>query len=207
MPDPDAGPDPVPGPDAPDPTGRGESAEAADLDHRPDGLDLARAQTSSAAGAATTPAKRPRSRSGDPRRAFLGFRGRRGEPQLSSAHPDGRDPQGLSGEVARLIGERGWGLDLQVRGVFGRWSEIVGAEIGAHSTPESLTDGVLVVRTDSTAWATQLKLLASTIVKRLNTELGDGTVTVVEVLGPLAPSWKHGRRGVRDARGPRDTYG
>ena len=86
-------------------------------------------------------------------------------------------------------------------------TEIVGPEIGAHSTPESLVDGVLVVRTESTAWATQLKLFAASVVKRLNEELGDGTVTVVEVLGPHAPSWKHGRRGTRDGRGPRDTYG
>ncbi len=94
-----------------------------------------------------------------------------------------------------------------MRGVFGRWAEILGEEIGAHSTPESLTDGTLVVRTDSTAWATQLRLLASTVVQRLNQELGAGTVTVVEVVGPLGPSWKHGRRGLRDGRGPRDTYG
>ncbi|UMG94181.1 DciA family protein [Nocardioides sp. TF02-7] len=91
--------------------------------------------------------------------------------------------------------------------MFARWAEVVGPEIGAHSTPETLVDGTLVVRTDSTAWATQLKLLAAGVVKRLNAELGDGTVTVVEVLGPHAPSWKHGRRGLRDGRGPRDTYG
>ena len=48
---------------------------------------------------------------------------------------------------------------------------------------------------------------ACRVVKRLNAELGDGTVTVVEVLGPTAPSWKHGRLGTRDGRGPRDTYG
>ena len=107
----------------------------------------------------------------------------------------------------RLIDGRGWGLDLQVRGVFARWAEIVGPEIGAHSTPESLTDGTLVVRTDSTAWATQLKLLAATVVRRLNEELGTGTVTVVEVLGPHAPTWKHGRRKAPGSRGPRDTYG
>ena len=68
-------------------------------------------------------------------------------------------------------------------------------------------DGTLVVRTESTAWATQLRLLSSTVLKRLNEELGSGTVKVVEVQGPRGPSWKHGKRGVRDGRGPRDTYG
>ncbi|KAA1426858.1 DUF721 domain-containing protein [Nocardioides antri] len=135
-------------------------------------------------------------------------RARRGsQGGMSGAYPDERDPQLLGGEVGRLVDQRGWGLDLQVRGVFARWEEVVGEEIGAHSTPETLTDGTLVVRTDSTAWATQLRMLAPTLVKRLNTELGTGTVTAVEVLGPLAPTWKHGARGLRDGRGPRDTYG
>lgn len=186
------------------------------VEHRADGLDLARAQMLGTAGASTTPAgRRPRRGSGSGSGSSSGSgtgwtpRGRRvrGEAQLSSAYPDGRDPQGLGSELGRLIDGRGWALDLQVRGVFARWAEIVGAEIGAHSTPESLVDGTLVVRTDSTAWATQLKLLAATVVKRLNEELGHGTVTVVEVLGPHAPSWKHGRRKAPGSRGPRDTYG
>lgn len=181
------------------------SGESPTEPHHSDGLDLARSLMRGTAGSSTTPARRrtPRKDGGTGTRSQR----RSGESQFSGAHPDGRDPQTLGPEVQRLIDQRGWALDLQVRGVFGRWTEIVGAEIGAHSTPETLVDGVLVVRTDSTAWATQLKLFAATVVKRLNEELGDGVVTVVEVLGPRAPSWKHGRRGISDARGPRDTYG
>jgi predicted nucleic acid-binding Zn ribbon protein len=63
------------------------------------------------------------------------------------------------------------------------------------------------VETDSTAWATQMRLLAGTVVRRLNQELGDGTVAVIDVQGPAGLSWKRGRRSVRDGRGPRDTYG
>lgn len=107
----------------------------------------------------------------------------------------------------RLVSRQGWELDLKVQGVFGRWAELVGPEVGGHCTPESLADGRLVVRTDSTAWATQLKLLAPTVVRRLNEELGHGTVTHVEIVGPHLPSWKKGLRSVRDGRGPRDTYG
>jgi predicted nucleic acid-binding Zn ribbon protein len=109
--------------------------------------------------------------------------------------------------LGRLVDERGWEVDLRVHAVFGRWTELVGPEIGAHVTPESFDAGRLVVRTDSTAWATQLKLLAGSVVKRLNEELGHGTVRVIEVLGPHGPSWKKGRFGTRDGRGPRDTYG
>lgn len=191
-----------------------EGTEAAGVpepeeEHRAYGLDLARSLTLGTAAAGTTPARRrlPRSSEGRPAGGSFRGRGRPGETQFSGARPDGRDPQGLGSEVGKLVDARGWALDLQVRGVFGRWTEIVGDEIGAHSTPESLTDGTLVVRTDSTAWATQLKLFSATLVQRLNAELGHGTVSVVEVLGPHAPSWKHGRRGLRDGRGPRDTYG
>lgn len=161
-----------------------------------DGLDLARAQTRATAG--STPAARRR-------------RGRRRPPadgtQVSGAHPDDRDPQLLGAMVDKLIGDQGWELELRVRGVFVRWPELVGDEVGAHSMPETFTDGKLVVRTDSTAWATQLKLLAPTVLRRLNEDLGDGTVTVLEVLGPHGPSWKKGRLSSRDGRGPRDTYG
>lgn len=197
-------------PDDPDrtetPTSAGDSPDPDVEEHRPEGLDLARAILRGTAGARAS--DRPRRRtSGTGKGNRLWRRSRAQDVPTSGAHPGERDPQLLGAEVARIIEERGWGLDLQVRAVFARWPEIVGPEIGAHSTPEALTDGTLVVRTDSTAWATQLKLLASSLVKRLNGELGEGTVTVVEVLGPTAPSWKHGRLGTRDGRGPRDTYG
>ncbi|MEQ6900894.1 DciA family protein [Nocardioides sp. YIM 152588] len=188
----------------------GDGSDEAPEEHQPDGLDLARSMMRGAAGStgpASAAAKRGIVTGGRSQGARRPGRLRRGETQMSSAYPDGRDPQALGSELERIIGDRGWSLDLQVRGVFARWAEIVGPEIGAHSTPETLVDGVLKVRTDSTAWATQLTLLAATVVRRLNEELGDGTVTVVEVIGPNAPSWKHGRRSARGSRGPRDTYG
>lgn len=183
------------------------AAEQSDDQHHSDGLDLARSVMKSAAGSTGPAVPGKRNGSGGRRGKRWTGRIRPGETQMSSAHPDGRDPQGVGAELGRLIDDRGWALDLQVRGVFARWAEIVGTEIGTHSTPETLVDGVLVVRTESTAWATQLKLLAADVVRRVNEELGDGTVTVVEVQGPRGPSWKHGRLSTRGLRGPRDTYG
>ena len=169
----------------------------ADEEHRDDGLDLARALTR-ASSRSTPPSKRSR-KPGERRRSRPG--------RVSGAHPDERDPQLLDSTVGRVVADHGWALDLRVHGVFGRWAELVGDEVAAHCTPESFDDGKLVVRTDSTAWATQLKLLAPTVVRRLNEELGHGTVTVIDVLGPHGPTWKKGPRSVRDGRGPRDTYG
>lgn len=169
-------------------------------ERRDDGLDLARALTR--ASARTTPAQRARKRAKN-WSPSLPRSGRR----VTGAHPDDRDPQLLDTTVGRLVEDHGWELDLRVHGIFGRWAELVGAEVAAHSTPESFGDGRLVVRTDSTAWATQLRLLAPTVVRRLNEELGHGTVTVIDVAGPQGPSWRKGPRSVRDGRGPRDTYG
>jgi predicted nucleic acid-binding Zn ribbon protein len=188
--------DPTP-PGRPDETGHEPTEpDQPQPPHQADGLDLARAMTR--ASARSTPAKRAqkRARSQPPSRS-----------RVSGAHPDERDPQLLDATVDRLVDDHGWDLDLRVHAVFGRWAELVGSEVGAHSTPESFADGTLVVRTDSTAWATQLRLLAPTVVRRLNEELGHGTVTLIDVQGPQAPSWKKGRRGTRDGRGPRDTYG
>lgn len=177
------------------------SADRQDAGSEPaaDGLDLARALMRATAGASTRKIRRRRAepRTGDDR-----SRGR-----VSGSHPDDRDPQLLDATLGRLVADHGWELDLRVHGVFGRWAELVGAEIADHTTPESFADGRLVVRTDSTAWATQLRLLAPTVVRRLNEELGHGTVTAIEVLGPHGPSWRKGRLTSRDGRGPRDTYG
>jgi predicted nucleic acid-binding Zn ribbon protein len=94
-----------------------------------------------------------------------------------------------------------------VHGVFSRWDSIVGQEVAQHCLPEAFAETRLVVRTDSTAWATQMRLLAPTVVRRLNEELGEATVTLIEVVGPNMPNWRRGLRSVRDGRGPRDTYG
>lgn len=178
--------------------GDGHGREAA---HDETGLDLARAVARSLAGSRRR--KRPRfgaaSRSG--RRSALT------DPEVSGAHPDERDPQLLDTTIGKLIAEQGWGTDVRVHAVFSRWDHLVGREVAAHCLPDAYADGRLVVRTDSTAWATQMRLLAATVVRRLNEELGEGTVTVIDVQGPRPPSWRKGRRSVRGGRGPRDTYG
>lgn len=166
--------------------------------HDEAGVDLARELTRATAASAGRPAVRRR-RTGASKKSS--------RPIVSGAHPDERDPQRLDSVVGRVVADHGWEIDLRVHGVFARWPELVGPEVGGHSRPESFADGKLVVRAESTAWATQLKLLCPALLRRLNEELGDGTITVIDVLGPHLPNWTKGPRSVRDGRGPRDTYG
>ncbi|QWC86855.1 DUF721 domain-containing protein [Nocardioidaceae bacterium] len=152
------------------------------------------------------PVSRASSSGAPPSRRPQGTWARRRDGGVSGAHPDDRDPQTAAASLGRLVAEQGWSTDLRVHGVMARWAGVVGEDIAAHTTPESYDGGRLVVRAESTAWATQLTLLASSLVARLNAELGDGTVTFLEIQGPRGPSWRRGNRRVK-GRGPRDTYG
>lgn len=128
------------------------------------------------------------------------------DPPSSGARPGGRDPQLFADVVSRLLRERGWTADVSVGGVVGRWREVVGDQVADHCTPETFEDHVLVVRADSTAWATQVRLLVPRLLQRLAQEVGEGVVETVTVLGPAGPSFRRGPRSVRGP-GPGDTWG
>ena len=97
------------------------------------------------------------------------------DPQVSGARPDDRDPKLLSAAVDDLVRAKGWATDINVHTLLARWPLLVGPANAAHSRPEAYADAVLTVRTDSTAWATQLRMMAPQLVALLNDHLGDGT--------------------------------
>jgi predicted nucleic acid-binding Zn ribbon protein len=120
------------------------------------------------------------------------------------------DPEPLNSAIRSLIDGRGWREAAAGGSVFSRWAEIVGPDLAAHTRPDGLADGELTVIADSTAWATQLRLLAAELVRRPAAEVGDGVVLRVRVRGPAAaagPPRRPGEWRVRGSRGPRDTYG
>lgn len=158
----------------------------------PTGLDLARSTARSVA----RPGRRPRRPSARPV-----------DPQASGAHPDDRDPKPLGAAMDRLVESKGWSTEVTLHTLLGRWAALVGPANAEHSWPEAYADGVLTVRADSSVWASSLRAVAPQLLAILNDRLGDGAVRRISVLGPRGPSWKRGRRSVRDGRGPRDTYG
>ena len=124
----------------------------------------------------------------------------------SGSAGSGRDPSLLGDQMDRLLLDRGWNVDVAVGSVMGRWPEIVGENVAEHCKPVTFSDGVLTVRADSTAWATQMRLMSSSILGRLEVEVGKDAVTELRVQGPSAPSWNRGPRK-STGPGPRDTYG
>jgi predicted nucleic acid-binding Zn ribbon protein len=127
----------------------------------------------------------------------------------SGARADGRDPMALGAAINRLLNERGWETPAAVGGVMGRWPQIVGEDLANHCVPEKYDEDerVLIVRCDSTAWATNLRLLAPQLVARLNEDLGHGTVRFLKVNGPGGPPRRYGPLRAPGSTGPGDTYG
>lgn len=130
----------------------------------------------------------------------------RGTGRAAEGDGSRREPERLGEQLDRLLLDRGWNVDVAVGSVMGRWPAIVGPTVAEHSKPVTFEDGVLTVRADSTAWATQLRLLSSSLMGRLEAEVGADVVLELRIQGPSAPSWSRGRRRA-PGPGPRDTYG
>ncbi len=164
------------------------------------GPNLARAVLDAAKAnrQARTQQGRRRSGSGDPRR----YR-RRG---YTGPGPDPRDPQPFGSLVAKLVRDRGWQQPAAEATVFGDWERVVGTDIAAHCRPVNLVEGELTIEAESTAWATQLRMLSGKILAKIGQEVRASPVRRLRIHGPAAPSWRHGPLRVRGP-GPGDTYG
>ena len=117
------------------------------------------------------------------------------------------DPQPLSSVFNEIITNRDWRQGIAEGNLFTDWEKVVGEDIAQHATPITLLEGKLTIQTSSTAWATQLRLISSDLLKTLRQSAPGALVEELVVIGPHAPSWKRGLRTIRGAKGPRDTYG
>ena len=117
------------------------------------------------------------------------------------------DPQLISDVLKNLIKDREWQSGIAEGNLFANWEELVGTEIAEHSEPIAILDGVLTIKTSSTAWATQLNLISSDVLASLQASAPGALVEKLSIIGPQGPNWKRGIRTIRGARGPRDTFG
>ena len=184
-------------------TGGDEDSRATEPSNVVSGIDLVRRTLEEARAAARAQGKdagRGRA-AAPPARRVAGQR-----RSWSGPGPDGRDPQPL-GRLARdLAKKRGWSAQVAEGTVLGNWAAVVGHQIADHAAPTALKDGVLSVTAESTAWATQLRMIQSQLLAKIAAAVGNGVVTSLKITGPAAPSWRKGPRHIA-GRGPRDTYG
>jgi len=118
----------------------------------------------------------------------------------------GRDPYGIDDVLEGLTTRLGWNSPMARADLLASWTELAGEETAEHSTPVGIEDGVLTVACDSTAWATQLRLMRGYITTQIAVRYPDAGIQSIKFMGPNAPSWKRGPRSI-PGRGPRDTYG
>lgn len=124
----------------------------------------------------------------------------------SGPGPDYRDPQPLGQAARDLAKKRGWSPRVAEGTVLGQWPAVVGHQIADHATPVSLADGALSVAAESTAWATQLRIMQAKLLAKIAEAVGHGVVRSLTITGPATPSWRKGPLHIA-GRGPRDTYG
>jgi predicted nucleic acid-binding Zn ribbon protein len=118
----------------------------------------------------------------------------------------GRDPRGLDAVLDNLTHELGWKAPLAQSDVIVGWPELVGPDIAARTIPLGISENVLTVQCESTAWATQLKLMSTDVLTKLIQTYPESGISAIRFQGPNAPSWKRGPKSI-PGRGPRDTYG
>ncbi len=183
--------------DGPEPLGseRADNSAAMDLVRRTleEARDAARSRGQNIGRGPTMPAAR--------RVAGTGRR-----RSWSGPGPDYRDPQPLGRAARDLAKKRGWSPRVAEGTVLGQWSTVVGSQIADHAAPIGLADGVLTVAAESTAWATQLRMMQAQLLAKIAEAVGDGVVKSLRITGPSRPSWRKGPLHIA-GRGPRDTYG
>ena len=126
--------------------------------------------------------------------------------------PDGRalpkrcDYESLDSVLNREIQQRGWQRELAGGWVHSHWEDVVGARIAEHTTVEMLKGKSLFISCNSTAWATNLRMMQRQILQTITQKVGPNVVEELKIFGPSVPSWRKGPLHVK-GRGPRDTYG
>lgn len=121
-------------------------------------------------------------------------------------YQSGRDPVLIGEVLTTFLQQQGWAEEIKSGAVVGRWAELVGPNVAAHTAVLDFTDKVLTVQTDSTNWATELRMLTDHILGKIEKEVGPDVVTRIVIRGPDQRSFKRGLYSV-PGRGPRDTYG
>jgi predicted nucleic acid-binding Zn ribbon protein len=79
------------------------------------------------------------------------------------------EPTPLADALTSYFKQAGLTKRVQQAGIIEQWAELVGPQIAAVTSPESVTpDGVLRVRVATAPWASELSLMSPKILARLN---------------------------------------
>jgi predicted nucleic acid-binding Zn ribbon protein len=96
------------------------------------------------------------------------------------------EPTPLADALTSYFKQAGLTKRVQQAGIIEQWAELVGPQIAAVTSPESVTpDGVLRVRVATAPWASELSLMSPKILARLNAGRSGRVKEIRWVPGPL----------------------
>jgi len=84
-----------------------------------------------------------------------------------------KKPEPIGGLVASWLGDSGLAARVEQAGVVPEWPRLVGPQIAAVTTPQSITaSGTLFVQVTTNAWMNELSLLEPELLRLLNVKAG-----------------------------------
>ena len=84
-----------------------------------------------------------------------------------------KKPEAIGSIVANWLGESGLGKRVEQAGIIPEWPALVGKEIAAVTTPQSISaNGTLFVHVTTNAWMNELSLLEPELLRSLNAKGG-----------------------------------
>ncbi|MBW3090326.1 DUF721 domain-containing protein [Bifidobacterium miconisargentati] len=120
------------------------------------------------------------------RGALLKDRRRREEESLENFGKPGRDPAELGSVMTTIAGSGVWASNLKLAQLRNHWDQVVGPAIAQHSAVADFRDGILIIRAESTVWATQLTYLIPQLTETIRRNLKGLTINEIRVTGPAA---------------------
>jgi hypothetical protein len=125
----------------------------------------------------------------------------------SPVDDSGDEPRSVRESLDAIASNLGVTTPHAVVRVFGDWEAIVGPVIAAHSRPERLRDGQLLVVVDEPAWATELRVATETILERVNAALGERGERADELVLRVVRQGRAGTASPDTEPGPRHGPG
>lgn len=120
------------------------------------------------------------------RGAVLRDRRKQREEAFENFGKPGRDPAELGNVMDIIAGNGVWTRNLKLAQLRNHWDQVVGEGIARHTTVASFTDGVLVIRAESTVWSTQLTYLIPQLTATIRERLAGLDIQEIRVTGPAS---------------------
>jgi predicted nucleic acid-binding Zn ribbon protein len=97
-----------------------------------------------------------------------------------------RRPSPLAEALTSYLKQSGFSKRLQQASIIEEWAALVGPQIAAVTSPDSVTpDGMLRVRVATAAWANELSLMSPRILARINAGRTGRVKEIRWIPGPL----------------------